>query len=166
MKILIVYATYSSGTETAAIVVENTLKLAGNNVELINAIDTPPTKFKTYDLIIFGSPSWWVNGQQGQPHEHMVSLFTGLKKGVFDMAKCAVFGLGHKDYYINFCMAVEIIEKSIISLGGTLIAPSLKINEFFFHQKQNEEKLIEWTKSLIQDNRLKLTLNTLKKLSR
>lgn len=164
MKILIVYATYSSGTETAAKVIMKTLLGSGNSVELVNALDTNIETFKTYDLIIFGSPSWKIDGVEGQPHQHFTKLLSEFDSMTFGKAKCAVFGLGHSDYYINFCGAVDVIEKAIESVSGSLVAPSLRINEFYFHQKENEEEIIKWTKSLTVNDRLGSTLGRLEEL--
>lgn len=148
MKILIVYATYSSGTQVAATLIEETLKETGNEVSLKNAKDVDPQELKNFDLVVVGSPSWFVEGVEGQPHQYFFDLFKKIQNGSLAGKKFAVFGLGHSAYYAIFCGAVDKLEEWIKNAKGSLISDSLKIDGFYFNQAKNEQLLKDWAKNL------------------
>ena len=68
MKILIVYATNSGGTQLAAQIVQETLVKHSLTAELKEVRDTSADEFEGYDLVILSSPSWDYEGLEGQPH--------------------------------------------------------------------------------------------------
>ncbi len=144
MNILILYATYSSGTETAAHVVGQCLAELNHNVVIKNISIADIDELADYDVLILGSPSWWVDDKDGQPHEFYKTFFNLLPPESLKDTKCAVFGLGHSDYYRNFCGAVEILEQKIVSFGGTLLCDSLKVDKYYFDQKANDIKIKTW----------------------
>ena len=152
MKILIVFATYSSGTQTASGVIEKTLIEAGNEVKVQNARESDPKSFSVFDLIIFGSPSWYIDGKDGQPHEYFGSLLKKMNGMDLKYKQYAVFGLGHSSYYSHFCGAVDVLEEGIKKLGGKIIVDSLRIDGFYFYQNANEERIRKWTKDLFTEN--------------
>ncbi len=149
MKILIVYATYSSGTQIAAQFLASVLKEQHNDVVIKTADQIEPDEFKLYDLVVLGSPSWKVSGEEGQPHQFFVSLIKKMQGVTLDGKKFAVFGLGHSAHYKDFCGAVNHLEEAIRKTKGALALESLKIDAFYFHQKENEERLLNWAKKLL-----------------
>jgi len=151
VTILIVYATYSSGTQIAAELVDQILKSNGQEVTRKNASEVDPQEFAAYDLIIFGSPSWKIDNKEGQPHQYFIALLQKLEGRIFENKNFAIFGLGHSDYYIPFCGAVDILEQAIKKIRGKLLVDSLRIDRFYFNQKQNEEAIIKWTKQLLNN---------------
>ena len=57
MRINLMYATYSSGTQTVADHIQATLTAHGHRVRLVEIRDFVPGDIDA-DLLLFGSPSW------------------------------------------------------------------------------------------------------------
>src|SRR3989344_489529 len=107
MKILLVYATYSSGTFTASEFIASELGKKNHNVKIQQAKDTKLTDFSGFDLIILSSPSWMSEeGKDGSPHIDFMNLIKNSEGKTFENKKFAVFGLGD-EYYARFCGAVD-----------------------------------------------------------
>lgn len=146
-RILIAYATNSGGTLTASQFISQKLTEKGFEVLLKDIRDVKKEAVGEYSLIIFGSPSWDYEGKEGQPHEFFTKFMTdnpNLKLG-----RVAVFGLGDTAY-IHFCGAVDYLEDFVKKGGGTLAVESLRIDGFFFMQKENEERIGKWVDNLVQ----------------
>ncbi len=148
MQFFIGYATYSSGTLLVSEIIENELSKAGAAVVRKDIRYASEKDIKQNDVIILGSPSWWNRNKDGMPHEFMLSFMDSLQGFTFPAKKFAVFGLGDTAY-TRFCGAVDQLEAFVASLNGRLLIPSLRIDGFFFNQKENEEKVQEWTQNLI-----------------
>jgi len=149
MKVLLVYATYSSGTFTASGYVEDLLKELGHQVTRQKAIDTQPEDFKKgYDLIILATPSWEVDKKDGQPHIHMGELMRKLGGQTFEGQKFAIFGLGDI-HYARFCGAVKHLEQFVEDIKGTHVGKSLRINRYVFDEEYNNKLLEEWVKETV-----------------
>lgn len=142
MNLLIVYASNSGSTYLVAKQLQKKL-----NSDLKKATDTNPDDFNGYDLILLGSPSWDVNNKEGQPLESMLSLMDSLQDTDLKGKKFAVFGCGDSSY-LNFCGAVNEMEKFILSTGGTLITDSLKIDSYYFDLDNNVKKVEIWADEL------------------
>jgi flavodoxin I len=147
MKVIVLYATYSSGTMTAADFLTKTLKENGHQVEQkliseINFDDCLP-----YDLRVFSSPSWDNEKASGQPHVDFISFMEKSAGKSFSGKNCAIFGLGDSTYE-HFCGAVDIIEDFIKKSGGKLIVSSLRIDNYFFDMNGYNQKLAEWAVKL------------------
>jgi flavodoxin short chain len=141
-KILIAYATNSGGTLTVAQLIGEKLKEKGFEVLLKDIREVKKETLPEFDLIIFGSPSWDYNDKEGQPHEFFTKFMEdcdGVK-----LKKVAVFGLGDTAY-LHFCGAVDYIENFVKKNGGEIAVESLRIDGFFFSQKENEERALDWT---------------------
>lgn len=149
MKILIVYATYSSGTHMAADVVSQELQKAGHTVDLKSVEETNIDDFNNYDIVLLGSPSWDIAGQGGQPHEHFVAFIQKASGKAFPGKKFAIFGLGDSTYP-EFCGAVTHLEKFVDQLQGKRILDSLKIDGYFFNQDEANTKITEWVNHINQ----------------
>ncbi|MBI4084814.1 MAG: flavodoxin family protein [Candidatus Levybacteria bacterium] len=147
MKILLVFATYSSGTHMASDVVSQQLSAKGHTVELKDVQEVQLDAFNNYDLIILATPSWDIGGQGGQPHEHFVAFIANAKGKTTPGKKFAVFGLGDSSYP-QFCGGVDHLEKFVKDLQGILVAPSLRIDGYFFNQDEANNKISEWLASL------------------
>ena len=144
MNILIVYATYSGGTQEASHIVEQTLKDKGNLVIVKTPSETTVDEVIKNDLVIFGSPSWDIDGKSGQTHEEFPPFLEKLKNTNLENKPFAVFGLGDKSYE-HFCGAVDILEQFVKDKKGKLVVESLRINGFFFDQEANTKLLQEWS---------------------
>ena len=147
MKILIVFATNSGGTQLAADVLRETLSQNNHEVTVKEVRETKVDEFTPQDLVIFASPSWDYEGLEGQPHPDYRQFMDSAKGKLFTDKKFAVMGLGDSSY-TYFCGAVDVLEKFIKELGGTLRTPSLKIDGFYLDQAGNTEKIQNWAKNL------------------
>lgn len=148
MKVLLIYATYSSGTQTASEMVENDLSsyflLTRKQVQDVDISD-----LENKDLIIMATPSWKVNGKQGQPHEFYFPFFEQVAHFPWTNQKVAFFGLGDSSYDI-VCGGVLELERHFSSLGAEVVVPTCRLIDFYFNQKGNEKTLHDWTQNLIQ----------------
>lgn len=143
MKILIGYATNSSGTLVASTVLTKTLKEKGIEIIHKEIRGVKPDSLNQYDLIILGSCSWNYNKTEGMPHEYMSAFMASMNQTSLPEKPFAVFGLGDTAY-MYFCGAVDHMETFVYSIHGRLVVPSLRIDGFFFDQQQNENRLREW----------------------
>jgi flavodoxin I len=147
MNILILYATYSGGTQTASQIIFDQLK-SKHTVTYKTPLEIDPKNINKYDLVIFCSPTWDYNGKEGQPHEDFINFFEKAKHETYSNINFAVMGLGDSSY-TKFCGCVEVIEIFIKNHGGLLKIPSLKIDGFFFNQNENLKVIQNWTNKLI-----------------
>lgn len=99
-------------------------------------------------LLFFASPSWRTRKGDGQPHEFFLDFIDQMEGKSFANKKFAVFGLGDTAY-THFCGAVDVLESFVTSLGGILVSPSLRVDGFYFDQKNNEQKLEQWVIGLL-----------------
>ncbi|MBI3576866.1 flavodoxin domain-containing protein [Candidatus Gottesmanbacteria bacterium] len=145
MNVLIVYSTNSGSTGAAAEVVASALKEKAHTVTAKQAFEATADELATYDLIIFGSPSWDYKGKEGQPHEEMTKLLSQLDASLSGK-KYALFGLGDTSYS-HFCGANEIIESVLVTKGLVKAADSLKIDRYY-SQAGGPEKVKTWAEQL------------------
>ncbi|MDO8669284.1 MAG: flavodoxin family protein [Candidatus Buchananbacteria bacterium] len=148
MKILISYATNSGGTYEAGLIIQDVLAQK-HQVDLKKALLTAPDDFNNYDLIIFGSPSWTFGDRDGFPHEDMLLFLNKLQGQSYPAKKFAVYGCGDSSYAV-FCGAVEKMEATISQLQGQKIVDSLKLDGYFFKQKDNEIRVADFAKKILQ----------------
>ena len=149
MKVLIVFATNSGGTQLASdIVKENFIK---NNHEAVvkEVRETNPDEFASFDLVILSSPSWDYEGLEGQPHPDYRPFMESSHGKKFVGKRFAVLGMGDSSY-TYFCGAVDHLENFVKELGGTLIDKSLRINCFYLDQTTNSQKVTDWSQALAQ----------------
>lgn len=149
MKVLILYATYSSGTQTAAEIIRDTVKSLGHDVTVTNVSNASPEEFDPYNLIIMGSPSWMIENKDGQPHHEFLEYMKKMGGKTYPDKEFAVFGLGDTSY-AHFCGAVKHLEEFVAKMRGTLITKSLKIDGFYFNQDANEESARSWVTNFIR----------------
>lgn len=149
MNILVVYATYSSGTETATNSIQQWLEENGYSVLIKNALDTSPQDLLDQDLIVLGSPSWMVDKKDGQPHDNFFQLMNKCSDLKLNNKSFAVFGLGDTAF-AHFCGAVDVLENFMKKRGGKQIIDSLKIDSFYFEEEKNEILLQQWLEKLHQ----------------
>jgi len=148
MKILVCYATYSGGTQKAAEFI--TQELSQHHVVTLKKIaDTVPSDFEPFDLVILGSCTWerTSDKKDGQLHIAFEEFITKTAGTKFPEKKFAVFGLGDTDY-LHFCRAAEYLSAFVKDIQGTEIITPLKLNSFFFNQKESIEQIKTWTQGL------------------
>lgn len=147
MNALIAYATYSSGTETVSEVIEEVLAKAGYEVVRENIKKLEPAILKSFDLVLFGSPSWLNNHKDGQPHTFTLEFIQKAKGKTFPQKKFAIFGLGDTAYP-NFCGAVTVLEQFVEKLQGKLLLPSLRIDGFYFNEEEHKKHVRSWAETI------------------
>jgi flavodoxin I len=147
MKILILFATYSYGTQTVSDAVREFLTGKGHDVLVKHINDASPKDVDGYDLTILASPSWDYEGVEGQPHEGFISFIKQSENISMQGKKFAIVGLGDSTY-AHFCGAVDHLEAFVKKTNGTLVHPSLRIDKFYFNQEENLQKLNAWLEDL------------------
>ena len=148
MKVLLAYATYSSGTDLASQLVTTLLTEKDISVERINIKEVEPSVLVNYDYVIFASPSWRTRKGDGQPHEFFLDFMDKTENISFSGIKFAIFGLGDKAY-THFGGGVDNLVAFVKEKGGEIIIEPLKIDGFYFNQHENEQLLVDWTQNLI-----------------
>lgn len=147
MDILILYATYSSGTEIACQTIEGILKQHNHTITRKMVKETPLDELTRYDLIILGSPSWDYEGDEGQPHQDFINFITTNSPHTLPSKKFAVIGLGDSTY-AHFCGAVDHLENFVKQVKGELLLPSLRVDGFYFNQEKNLEQIKQWAQEI------------------
>jgi flavodoxin I len=147
MKTLIIFATYSGGTDAATAIISDTLKTKGHSVTVKNPPQVSPDEFGNFDLIVLATPTWDMNGNDGQPHEDFFPLMEKTKGKPFAGKKFAIMGLGDSSYP-KFCGSVDVLEAFVKDVQGTLATPSLRIDGFFYNQETHTKNIKEWAGKL------------------
>lgn len=147
MKILIIYDTYSGGTLDAAQFVYDTLSKKGQSVTIKRSGEITPDDLSVHDFIIFGTPSWFVDNVEGNPHASLLKLMKQAKDLNLTNKKIAIFGLGDETY-AHFCGGVDFLEKFVIKQGGKISIESLKLNNYYANLEDCHQKLSSWIETL------------------
>jgi flavodoxin I len=148
MKVLIIFATYSGGTEAAVQVLEKSLTQHGLTVSISNPKGSTNDMILQSDLTIFCSPSWDTNGKDGQPHEEYFPFMESLKNSQWDTHQFAVMGLGDSSYP-HFCGAVSVLETFIQEHKGKIKIPSLRLDGYFYNESGNAKIIQDWANQLV-----------------
>lgn len=146
MNILLVFATNSGTTQTVAQIIADALTAGGHAVTVKEARSTTPEDFTSPQAVILGSPSWDFDGNEGFPHEDLLSLMDKMK-AVTVAKPFAVFGLGDSSYKF-YNGAVDHLEEFVKNIGGTLVTPSLKIDKYYSDIEGNNTKINVWLEEL------------------
>lgn len=146
MNVTIVYSTQSGSTSTAAEMVAETLRESSYTVTVCSALETTKDTLSPFDVLVIGSPSWEVDGKDGQPLPEVITLLESMPKESFTNKKVAVFGLGDETYK-HFCGGVDVILTKLTEKGVTPIVESLRIDRYY-SSHDNQTKLVEWAQTL------------------
>lgn len=146
MNLAIVYSTNSGGTFLSAEIIKNKLEKK-HKVILKKAEEMSAKKLIEFDAVIFGTPSWFVEGKESMPQEYMLGLLKNMQETHFAPKKFAAFGTGNSSFTV-FCGAVDYIEKTLQSLRAEMLVPSLKIDGYYFREEENNKKIQEWADDL------------------
>lgn len=149
MKILLAYATYSSGTQTASQLVTELLVQNKFDTTMKNIKDVSFEELSHFDFIIFASPSWWNRDSDGMPHEFFLSFIDDAEGKKLTDKSFAVLGLGDEKF-THFCGAVDHLEEFVTKMQGKLVIESLRIDGFFFEPEKNKIKIVDWTNELMK----------------
>ena len=148
MKVLIVFATNSSGTFEASKIVRDVFVANGHTVRLKRAMHARGDDLQAADVVVLGSCTWMGASPTGKPiegqlQEHMEAFVAKLKGTMFPGKRFAVFGLGDSSY-TYFARAADHLERFVKQAKGEKVGPSLKIDGFFFDLDQNLKKVETW----------------------
>ena len=144
MKILILYATYSGGTEMASTALAESLSQKGYEVTKKDVSETTAEEIAAHEFIVLGSPSWG----EGQPHDYFLELPKRLPGEFLKGKKVAIFGLGDSSFPL-FCGAVTHLQEIAVKAGGVVEQPLLKIDNYFINQTDANTQLEEWIAKII-----------------
>jgi flavodoxin I len=147
MKTLILFATYSGGTQAASQLIEATLKNKNHDITVKGPADLNPDDLNNYNLVILCTPTWDFNGKEGQPHEDFIAFMEKCKGKVYENISFAIMGLGDSSY-THFCGSVDVLESFVTQIKGKLSVPSLKIDGFFYDQQKNSDLIKKWAESI------------------
>lgn len=147
MTALIVYASNSGSTHLVAKQISELLESAGIQCTVKKAVDTNSSDLQDHELILFGSPSWKVDGVEGQPHETMTTFLNSLDEKSFENKYLALFGCGDSSY-LHFCNAVDVMNNTVTEKKATQLVEPLKIDAYFFDLDNNLAKVEEWALAL------------------
>jgi len=155
MKILIVYATNSGGTEEACEIVRDVLANAGHVVLLQRASSTKPEDLGMYDLTILAAGTWEHISTEGVRQESALeSEWRLLREQSRDHRASgkhfAVIGLGDTRY-THFAAAADHLEGLVKIMGGVLVGSLLRVDGFFFHLGETRKQVRAWTDALLKD---------------
>ncbi len=145
MKVAIIYASNAGSNFVVGKIIKEELEKNGHEVSFKKAQDSNEQDMVEKDLVILGSPSWYVNEKEGQPHEFMLE-FMG-KLSYLNGQKFAFYGCGDRSY-LQYCGAVDEMEKIMGEKNVSKYCESLRINHFFFHLEENIEQAREWAKKI------------------
>lgn len=153
MKILLIYATNSSGTFQVTEIIRQGLEQAGHRVTVRHARDTKIGDLKKFPVVILGSCTWelFIDGKrfEGQLQEHMHALVHSTNGQTFPKTQFALFALGDRSY-TEFCHAADLLEAFVHDVQGQSIGPTLRIDSWFFNINQNRANVQDWTTNLTQ----------------
>lgn len=151
MNILITYATNSSGSQQVADIVADVLKQSGHTVTTKRAYEPGADDIGSYDFVVLGSCTWERFEEKkrldGQLQQHMFELVGKMHDQSFPKKPFAVFGLGDSTY-THFCAAADHLEKFVSDMGGTLVAPTMRIDGFFFKLEEHRQQAEDWAKKI------------------
>lgn len=134
MKALVVFESFFGNTEKIARAVAEGLA-AHCEVTVLRVADARPEQFKTFDLVVIGSPT-----RGFQPSDGTKALLKALPSGALQGVKVAAFDTRMDVKEVNnafltfmeriFGYAAEPIGKALVKAGGTLVG---KPQGYFVH---------------------------------
>lgn len=149
MKTLIVYGTYSGGTQIAAEIIADALQKQGVDADIKDVHKTSPEDFAPYSHIIFGSNSWYEEREEGNMNSGYHKLKKRMSPDTLKDKVCFVYGLGDSNMYTStFTKSVEHLAGFITDFGGTQQLEPLRVNRFYFERDENEQKIADWAKTV------------------
>lgn len=147
MKTLIIYASNSGSTYLTSKIIKEVLEENKNEVTLTKASDVDVATLAYYDTILIGSPSWYVNKKEGQPHETILEFIEKSNEINLSDKHMTAFGCGDSSY-LTFCGAVDHLEEFIKKTKAIKLSDSLRIDSFYFDIDKNTQMIKQWANSL------------------
>lgn len=147
MRICIVYTSNSGSTFLAAETIANVLR-SKHVVDVVKAETVVPATLSGYDVVLLGSPTWEYGGKEGNPPKAMAECLLRLRKERYPGMSFAVFGCGDSAY-TDFCGAVDHLERFVLEAGGVLKVPSLRVDSYYYNEKNNRALVAHWAEGLL-----------------
>ncbi len=98
------------------------------------------------DYLVLAASTWNTGNVEGQLNPHMHQLLNDIAKGVNLAGRLVgVIGLGDERYYYK-CRAADLMEAFVLSRGGRVLQPVLRIINEPFGQ---EETIRDWAKEML-----------------
>lgn len=141
------YATNSGSTFTAAKIIKETLEASGHETALINARDGHLRDCLQADFVIWGSPSWKWEEDEGAPHEAFIERMQQEADIDFAGKRFALFGCGDSDY-TYFCGAVDKLGHFVLGHHGEIVHEPLRLDGFFFNLDAATQATKNWATEL------------------
>ncbi len=79
----------------------------------------------------------------------MLALLERISRAPLTDKRFLMFGCGDSSY-THFCGAVDELERWANAKKASLLLPSLRLDEFFFHEEKNIEKTKTWITELMK----------------
>ncbi len=149
MLILILYTTYSSGTQTVSTVIEEILARKNHHVTRKLVKNALPSELTAYDFVILASPSWWNEEKDGMPHHDFISFLKKCEDVSLMGKQYAIVGLGDTSY-ARFCGAVDHLAEFVSQHGGTIVGEPLRIDGYYFNEEKNNGEIAKWVDMIVQ----------------
>jgi flavodoxin len=148
MKALIVYATNSGGTRFASEFLAS--KLAEKNIEVVmqEAWEVEYKSFTDYDLVLFGTNTWFYNNKEGQPHKWYLDRQAEIEGTDLSKISCSIFALGDSSY-AQFCHSADGLKNILSKTHANIIEPILKIDGYYRDEASSESILLDWLNNLL-----------------
>jgi flavodoxin len=144
MKILVVFGSLLGKTKRIAVLIGHQLKQQGFEVKVKDVRDTNINEIEYFDIVVLGSSTW----DDGMLQFDFRPFHAALMKHDNTGKTFAVFGVGgHK--YPHYCLAADILEKTVTISKGKLIVPTLRLD---IDHDEPADKLdgdvLEWTSQI------------------
>lgn len=132
----------------ASEVLKQALEAAGHAVSMNMAFEATPEMITSAELVVLASPSWDFDDKEGQPHEDFFAFFEKMPKEVFKGKKCALLGLGDKNY-TKFCGAVDVFKAQLEERDAKVIG-ELRLDQYYLNEAQCVESITAWAGQIIK----------------
>lgn len=143
MKVLIAYATYSGSTLMVAQKVKEILENHHYLTDIKDVMELKPQDLAPYDVILLGSCTWKFETKDGQPHLGFIKFRENIQNTNLQDKYFAAFATGDENY-LHFCSAADYLSECIRDLKGKELISPLRINQYYFHEEENNQIVKHW----------------------
>ncbi len=122
-KFVMIFASMSGNTEEMADHIAGAIREAGNEIEVIDIMDTPKASIlEEYDGIILGAYTWG----DGDLPDDFLDFYDEMEEIQLAGKKAAVFG-SCDSAYPKYGAAVDILEEKLRERGAEVVIKGLKV---------------------------------------
>lgn len=153
MKALIIYATNSGGTRFASEFLAGQLTQQNCETELIEAWEVALDSLVKYDIVFFGTNTWFYNNKEGQPHKWYLDRQEEIEKSDLSGVTCAIFSLGDSSY-AQFCQSADGLKSILQKTKANILEPQLRIDGYYRDEGASELFLSDWLNAILQSTKI------------